>query len=41
MLPENIRKRVEYLSAHFKDKKCRDELYQLIQTYIKHKNNNL
>lgn len=38
MLPENIRKRAEYLSSHFEEKQCRDELLELILNYIKHKN---
>lgn len=37
MLPKNIRKHAEYLSAHFEDKTCREELRELIHNYIKHK----
>ena len=39
MLPEEIKKRVAYLSAHFEDKECREELRKLINNYIKQKNN--
>jgi len=37
MLPHEIKKRAEYLSAHFENKKCRQELMKLIKTYIKQK----
>ena len=35
MLPSDIKKRAEYLSAHFDDKECRNELRRLIHKYIK------
>lgn len=35
MLPDKIWKRAEYLSSHFGDKQCRDELRQLIDNFIK------
>lgn len=35
MLSDKIRKRAEYLSSHFGDKQCRDELRQLIDNFIK------
>lgn len=35
MLPDEVWKRTVYLSAHFSDKRYRDELRLLIENYIK------
>lgn len=35
MLPDKLYCRVQYLSSHFSDKGCRNELKQLIENYIK------
>lgn len=35
MLPENIRLQAEYLSEHFDDAVCRNELRALIEDYLK------
>lgn len=34
MISDDTRKRVEYLSNHFYDERCRTELYNLIQKYL-------
>lgn len=35
MLPDKLYCRVQYLSSHFSDKGCRNELRQLIDNFIK------